>query len=94
MPLVHPWTNYNQANPVEPVLLGLFVPPRLLNWRYEWLYLNHGIGNAVFEAFFLSRRIHWIVITGRASEQSDTPRLKDECAARAMLSQSKAPSGI
>ena len=94
--LVRPWTNYNQANPVEPVLLGLFVPPRLLNWRYEWLNLNHGIGNAVFEAFFLSRCIHWVVITARAGagEQSDTSRVKDECAARPMLSQSKAPSGV
>ena len=77
--LIRPWTNYNQANPVEPVLLGLFVPPGLLNWRYDWLYLNRCIGNAVFEAFSLNSCIHWGVITARAGDQSDTPRLKDEC---------------
>ena len=77
--LVRPWTHYNQANPVEPVLLGLFVPPGLLNWRYDWLYLNRCIGDAVFEAFSLKSCIHWGVITARAGDQSDTLRLKDEC---------------
>ncbi len=77
--LVRPWTHYNQANPVEPVLLGLFVPPGLLNWRYDWMYLNRCIGDAVFEAFSLKSCIHWGVITARAGDQSDTLRLKDEC---------------